>query len=109
MTREDQDEFALRSHRLALDAVQSGRFKDEIEPLDAPTDHRQRTSTTIDNDEGPRPDTSLEKLGALPPVFKENGTVTAGNSSPMNDGAAALLLATEAGLNATVSLRSPAS
>ena len=97
VTREDQDQFALRSHRLAIDAVQSGRFKDEIEPLDAPTDHRRRTSATIDNDEGPRSDTSLEKLAALPSVFKEGGTVTAGNSSPMNDGAAALLMATEAG------------
>jgi acetyl-CoA acetyltransferase family protein len=52
----------------------------------------------IEADEGPRPDTSLEALAKLPPVFKENGTVTAGNSSPMNDGAAAVLLATEAGL-----------
>ncbi len=99
VTREDQDQFALRSHRLAMDAVQSGRFKDEIEPLDATTDHRGRASTTIDSDEGPRSDTSLEKLAALPAVFKDGGTVTAGNSSPMNDGAAALLLATEAGLD----------
>ena len=98
VSRDAQDEFALRSHRLAVEAVQAGRFKDEIEPIDAPADQRHRASTPIDNDEGPRPDTSLQQLAALPSVFKKGGTVTAGNSSPMNDGAAALLLATEAGL-----------
>ena len=98
VSREAQDEFALRSHRLAVEAVQAGRFKDEIEPMEAPADHRHRGSATIDNDEGPRADTSLQQLAALRSVFKEGGTVTAGNSSPMNDGAAALLLATEAGL-----------
>jgi acetyl-CoA acyltransferase len=99
VSREAQDEFALRSHRLAVEAASAGRFKDEIEPIDAPTDHRRRSSVTIDADEGPRGDTSLEQLAALPPVFKEGGTVTAGNSSPMNDGAAALLLSTEGGLD----------
>jgi acetyl-CoA acetyltransferase family protein len=99
VTREAQDEFALRSHRLAVEAASAGRFKDEIEPIDAPIDHRRRSSVTVDSDEGPRPDTSLEQLAALPPVFKEGGTVTAGNSSPMNDGASALLLATQAGLD----------
>jgi acetyl-CoA C-acetyltransferase/3-oxo-5,6-didehydrosuberyl-CoA/3-oxoadipyl-CoA thiolase len=98
VSREAQDEFALRSHRLAVEAISAGRFKDEIEPIDAPADHRRRSVVTIDSDEGPRADTSLEQLAALSPVFKEGGTVTAGNSSPMNDGAAALLLATEAGL-----------
>jgi acetyl-CoA acetyltransferase family protein len=63
-----------------------------------PVDHRRRATTTISQDEGPRADTSLEALSRLSPVFKEGGTVTAGNSSPMNDGAAALLLATETGL-----------
>jgi acetyl-CoA C-acetyltransferase/3-oxo-5,6-didehydrosuberyl-CoA/3-oxoadipyl-CoA thiolase len=100
ITREDQDGFALRSHRLAIDAVAAGRFDAEIEPLVAPTDYRRRETRTITQDEGPRADTSLERLGALRPVFKEGGTVTAGNSSPMNDGAAALLMATEAGLEA---------
>lgn len=99
VSREDQDEFALRSHRLALAAVEEARFADEIEPLEAPTDPRRRNSRLVENDEGPRPDTSMEKLSKLPPVFKEGGTVTAGNSSPMNDGAAALLLATQTGLD----------
>ncbi|HSM45684.1 MAG TPA: thiolase family protein [Acidimicrobiia bacterium] len=98
ITREDQDAFALTSHQRALSAVEDGRFTDEIEPIEAPTDPRRRSTVTIEDDEGPRPDTSLEALAKLSPVFKEGGTVTAGNSSPMNDGAAALLLATEAGL-----------
>lgn len=98
ITRDAQDEFALRSHQLALAAIDAGRFADEIEPLEAPADTRRRENVTIETDEGPRPDTSLEKLSKLRPVFKEGGTVTAGNSSPMNDGAAALLLATEEGL-----------
>jgi acetyl-CoA acetyltransferase family protein len=100
ISREDQDAFALTSHRQAVAAVAAGRFKDEIEPIEAPVDARRRESRTIESDEGPRPDTSLEALGKLPSVFKEGGTVTAGNSSPMNDGAAALLLATDAGLEA---------
>jgi len=98
ISREDQDLFALRSHRLALEAVAAGRFDNEIEAVATPTDHRRRETITVIQDEGPRPDSSLERLAALPPVFKEGGTVTAGNSSPMNDGAAALLLATEAGV-----------
>ena len=98
ISREDQDRFALRSHEKALAAVAAGRFDNEIVPIDAPRDHRRRSMTTITTDEGPRPDTSMEKLAGLLPVFKEGGTVTAGNSSPMNDGAAALLLATESGV-----------
>ncbi len=98
ISREDQDGFALRSHQLALEAVSAGRFDQEIEPMEAPTDHRRRETKTVTQDEGPRADTSLARLADLPPVFKEEGTVTAGNSSPMNDGAAALLLATDAGL-----------
>lgn len=94
VSREAQDEFALRSHQLALAAMEAGRFDDEIEPIEAPADSRRREMKLIEADEGPRPDTSIEKLAALPPVFKEGGSVTAGNSSPMNDGAAALLLAT---------------
>ncbi len=96
--REAQDEFALRSHHKALGAVAGGRFDPEIEPIDAPLDARHRSNARIEADEGPRADTSLEALAGLPSVFKEGGTVTAGNSSPMNDGAAALLLATETGL-----------
>lgn len=98
VTREDQDAFALSSHRKALAAVAAGRFEDEIAGIEAPSDPRRRQTATITADEGPRADTSLEVLAKLPPVFKEGGTVTAGNSSPMNDGAAALLLATEQGL-----------
>jgi 3-oxoadipyl-CoA thiolase len=98
VSRDDQDAFALSSHRKALDAVAAGRFADEIEPIEAPTDPRRRSTVTIEDDEGPRPDTSMEALAKLPPVFREGGSVTAGNSSPMNDGAAALLLATDRGL-----------
>lgn len=98
VSREDQDVFALRSHEMALRAQQEHRFAEEVEPIEAPVDQRRRTSHLIEHDEGPRPDTSLEKLAKLPPVFREWGSVTAGNSSPMNDGAAALLLMTENGL-----------
>ncbi len=98
VSREDQDAFALASHRKALSAVAAGRFEAEIEPIEAPTDTRRRNRATIEHDEGPRADTSMEILAKLPPVFKEGGSVTAGNSSPMNDGAAAILLATESGL-----------
>ena len=99
VTREDQDAFALRSHQLAIEAIAASRYDDEIVPIDAARDPRGRVIETIEKDEGPRTDTSLEKLGRLPSVFMESGTVTAGNSSPMNDGAAALLLATERGLS----------
>ena len=98
ITREDQDRFALTSHERAVAAQGSDRFKEEIEPIEAPLDHRHRRSIEVSADEGPRPDTSLRALAALQPVFQEGGTVTAGNSSPMNDGAAALLLATGEGL-----------
>ncbi|MFO7547687.1 MAG: acetyl-CoA C-acyltransferase [Acidimicrobiia bacterium] len=98
VSREDQDVFALGSHRRAVAATEVGRFAAEILPLAAPGDPRGREVAIVDVDEGPRADTSLEALAALRPVFRDGGTVTAGNSSPMNDGAAALLLATEAGL-----------
>jgi len=98
ITRDDQDSFALRSHQLAVEAGGSGRFDEELVPIEAPADARRRATMIIDTDEGPRGDTSLDALAKLPSVFKEGGTVTAGNSSPMNDGAAALLLATQDGL-----------
>jgi acetyl-CoA acyltransferase len=98
ITREDQDRFALDSHRKAIAAQEAGTLEDEIEPILAPKDARNRETASVSTDEGPRPDTSLEKLAGLPPVFKEGGTVTAGNSSPMNDGAAGMILATEEGL-----------
>ena len=95
ITREAQDAFALRSHERAVAAQKEDRFAAELAPLDVPADARKRSIVTVSADEGPRSDTSMEALGRLRPVFKEGGTVTAGNSSPMNDGAAALLLATE--------------
>jgi acetyl-CoA acyltransferase len=98
VSREDQDRFALESHQKAIAATDGGRFKDEIEPVEAPSDPARRSLSMIESDEGPRPDTSLESLASLRTVFKTDGTVTAGNSSPMNDGAAALLLATQEGL-----------
>ena len=91
ISREEQDEFALRSQILALQAIESGKFKKEIVSYEI----RNRKETIIfDTDEHPRR-TTLEKLAALKPVFKKDGTVTAGNSSGRNDGAAALLVMSE--------------
>ncbi len=97
VSREDQDAFALESHQRAIAAAADGRYVEEIVAIDAPVDPRRRSTHLVDSDEGPRADTSLEKLASLRPVFKPGGSVTAGNSSPMNDGSAALLLATEEG------------
>jgi len=94
VSREDQDAFALRSHRRAIAAAEAGLFAEEIVPIEAP---KGRETVTVDADEGPRPDASLEKLASLRPVFREGGTVTAGNASTLNDGAACLLIASEAG------------
>jgi 3-oxoadipyl-CoA thiolase len=99
VSRADQDRFAHTSHQRAIAAQRADAFADEIVAIDASQDHRGRERDSISADEGPRSDTSLEALDRLPPVFKEGGTVTAGNSSPMSDGAAAILLATEAGLD----------
>jgi 3-oxoadipyl-CoA thiolase len=88
--REAQDEFALRSHQRAVAAQQEGRFEPEIVSVQVP--QRKGQPLTVSSDEGPRPDSSRETLGRLAPAFQEEGTVTAGNSSPLNDGAAALLL-----------------
>jgi acetyl-CoA C-acetyltransferase/3-oxo-5,6-didehydrosuberyl-CoA/3-oxoadipyl-CoA thiolase len=92
ITREDQDEFALRSHRLAVTAEDACRFSSEIVPIEVPA---KGGTATVNRDEGPRRDTSLDKLARLRPAFVEGGTVTAGNSSTLNDGAAALLLMSE--------------
>ncbi|SDO21830.1 thiolase family protein [Actinacidiphila guanduensis] len=92
VTREDQDAFALRSHRNAADARKNGLFDDEILPVERPD------GDTVTRDEGIREDTTADKLAALRPVFRAGGTVTAGNSSPMNDGAAGLLLVSEEAL-----------
>jgi 3-oxoadipyl-CoA thiolase len=95
VSREDQDAFALRSHQRAVTAVEAGLFAEEIIPVEAP---KGRETVVINADEGPRPDASLEKMAALRPVFREGGTVTAGNASTLNDGAACLLVASTAGV-----------
>ncbi|HET6381484.1 MAG TPA: acetyl-CoA C-acetyltransferase [candidate division Zixibacteria bacterium] len=97
ITREAQDEFALRSHQRALAAIEEGRFRDEIVPV---TVEGRKGPVTVDTDENPRPDTSLEALARLKPAFQpDGGTVTAGNAPGITDGAAALVLAGEDALN----------
>ncbi|MCS6856545.1 MAG: acetyl-CoA C-acyltransferase, partial [Sandaracinaceae bacterium] len=93
ISREDQDAFALESHRRAVEAWKNGRFEREVVPI--PIQGKKGASEVLSQDEGPRPDTSLEALSKLKPVFRKDGTVTAGNSSPLNDGAAALLIASK--------------
>jgi acetyl-CoA acyltransferase len=98
ITRQRQDEFALRSHQRALAAIAEGRFKDEIVPLEvvevSPNgkDKPQTRQIRFDTDEGPRGDSSLDALAKLKPAFHAHGTVTAGNASQMSDGAAAALV-----------------
>ena len=98
VSREDQDIFSLHSHQKATEAVQSGRFDSEIVPyeveiVDVGNNGKPESKTfTVKRDEGPRADTSLEALGSLRPAFKEGGTVTAGNSSQMSDGAAGVVV-----------------
>lgn len=105
VSREDQDEFALTSHQRAIKAIQSGEFQQEIAPY--PVDekrpdlitHQVREKVVIkDTDEGPRADTSLDALAKLKPVFAAKGSVTAGNSSQMSDGAGAVVLMSEAAM-----------
>jgi 3-oxoadipyl-CoA thiolase len=90
ITRSSQDEFALRSHVKAVEATKIGRFKEEIVPVKTAEEPKG-----VDEDEGPRADTSMEKLARLKPAFRKDGTVTAGNSSGINDGASALILMKE--------------
>lgn len=97
VSREAQDEFSSRSHANALAAIAAGRFKDEIVPLEVEQvalQNGERLSKTLvfDTDEGPRPGSTVEVLSGLKPVFRANGTVTAGNSSQMSDGAAAVVV-----------------
>jgi acetyl-CoA C-acetyltransferase/3-oxo-5,6-didehydrosuberyl-CoA/3-oxoadipyl-CoA thiolase len=92
VSRKDQDELAFASHQKAIKAQQDGRLKDEIVPYQIA--QRNGAPLVHDQDEGPRADTSLEILAGLRPVFKKDGSVTAGNSSPLSDGAAALLITT---------------
>ncbi len=103
VTREEQDEFAAASHRKAVTAIEAGRFKSEIAPVQVPG---KKGPTTVDTDEGPRKDTTVETLAKLRPAFPgQNGnndelSVTAGNSSSLNDGAAALVVVSEEYANA---------
>ena len=92
VSREDQDAFALRSHQRAVAAAKAGKLAEEIVPIEAP---RGRETVRVEADEGPRPDASPEKLAKLRPVFRDGGTVTAGNASTLNDGAACLLVGSE--------------
>ncbi len=93
ISRQEQDEFAFQSQMKAKKAIQEGRFKDEIIPVKIKD--RKGKETIVATDEHPRPDTTLEKLAQLPPVFKEGGSVTAGNSSGLTDAAATLVLTTQ--------------
>ncbi|HYH61683.1 MAG TPA: thiolase family protein [Solirubrobacterales bacterium] len=101
ISREDQDEFALRSHQRAVAATKRGVFGEEIVAIEAPPAKKGSDPgsdpLTVDTDEGPRPDASIESLAKLRPVFREGGTVTAGNASTLNDGAACLVMASETG------------
>ena len=89
VTREDQDRFAVESHQKAVAAMAAGRFKAEVVPVETPA---KKGTTVVDQDEGPRKDTSLDALAALPPSFEKGGTVTAGNAPGLNDGASALVV-----------------
>jgi 3-oxoadipyl-CoA thiolase len=93
ISREEQDRFSLESHRRAVAAIESGKFAEEIVPVPVP--QRGKDPLLVSRDEHPRADTSLEALGKLRPAFRAGGTVTAGNSSGINDGAAAVLLTSD--------------
>lgn len=93
ISREDQDQLALMSHRRAVDAARNGKFDSQITPVTI--QESRGDPTVVHADEGPRADTTLEKLATLRPVFKQGGTVTAGNASSINDGAAAVVIMSE--------------
>ncbi|GIN63097.1 acetyl-CoA acetyltransferase [Robertmurraya siralis] len=93
ISREEQDQWALRSHELALAAIESGKLSEEIIAVEVR--QRKGAAVTVSADEAPRKDTSLERLAKLPPVFDADGTITAGNAPGVNDGAAALVLMSE--------------
>jgi 3-oxoadipyl-CoA thiolase len=93
VSRADQDEFALESHRRAIAAAEAGRFDEEIVTVDAP--QPKGPPVPVHSDEGPRADTDLERLAKLRPAFREGGSVTAGNSSQINDGAACVVVCSE--------------
>jgi 3-oxoadipyl-CoA thiolase len=94
ISRDAQDRYAVRSHERAVAAHREGRLSGQLVPIEAPS-LNGRDAVTVDADEGPRPDTSVEKLARLPAIFRDGGTVTAGNASPLNDGAACLVLASD--------------
>lgn len=93
ISREEQDKFAFESHMKAVKSQQDGKFQNELIPVEIP--QKKGEPIVVKQDEGPRADTTLEKLAQLSPVFRKNGTVTAGNSSSLNDGAAAVLIVSE--------------
>lgn len=93
ISREEQDEFSYQSHVKAIKAIDEGLFKEEIVSVTVPV--RKKPPIVFDTDEGPRRNTSLETMAKLKPVFKQNGTVTTGNSSTRNDGAAAVVVMSE--------------
>jgi acetyl-CoA acyltransferase len=101
VSREDQDEFALKSHEKAIKAIESGRFEDDIVPIEVEhvyldeNEKRQTKKYTVDTDEGPRKGSTMEALGRLRPVFDAKGSVTAGNASQTSDGAAFTLVMSE--------------
>jgi len=105
ISREDMDEFAYHSHMRAMDAIKGGRFQDEIVPVTVHETYvdengeRQQREFTVATDEGPRPDTNMEALSNLKPVFRQGGKVTAGNSSQTSDGAAFVLVMSEKMVN----------
>src|SRR5437660_1619786 len=92
VTREQQDEYAVGSHQKAVQAWKECRFKSQIVPVELPAKKKGEAHTLFEKDEGPREDTTAAALGNLKPVFKKDGTVTAGNASTMNDGAAAVVV-----------------
>jgi len=92
ITREEQDEFALNSHRKALSAIKECRFKSQVVPVEIPAKKKGAPPTIFDKDESPREDTTIEVLRSLKPAFKKDGTVTAGNAPGVNDGAAAVVV-----------------
>ena len=104
ITKDDADAFAVASHQKAAKAIAEGKFKDEIVPVEVEETYldegkRKTRKFTVDTDECVRPDTSLEGLGKLRPAFKQGGQVTAGNSSPTSDGAAFVMVMSEAMVN----------
>lgn len=109
ISREEQDAFALLSNQRAVEAIRQGKFKEQIVPVEVP--QKKGPPVIVDTDEHPRADTSLEKLAKLPPAFKSDGMVTAGNASGVNDGAAALVVmsrqkADELGVKPMVKIKS---